>query len=197
MTRLNYVDEMNERGQLPLAKVQEGDTVQFEAVFHKEGDEFTPSFSVDEGAIGTVSQIKPGMPGIMVKVHGTASGGGIRTEDQEVFVKPEDVVVLIDSRDPRIGTNRVEKEAKLAGMDVGLWDVVRAGLPAVAKGDFVSKAKASAALVAWARRIIHGEEDTAAHVASKIYAAIDSIDSMSEEEWATELSSQVGGISLT
>jgi hypothetical protein len=171
--------------------------VQFEAVFHKEADEYGPAFSVDEGTLGEVASVNPGVPGVIVRVHGTSATDQLVTDDGEVFVKPDEVILIVDSRDPRISSNRTEKEAKLAGMDIGLWDVVRAGLPAVTSGNFVDRAKATAALVTWARRLLHGEDDSAAHVASKVYAAIDAIDEMSDEEWATELAQQAGGISLS
>ena len=51
---------------------------------------------------------------------------------------------------------------------------------------------ATAALVAWGRELIHGGDDEAAEIASSIYAAIDALESMSDERWAIELADQTG-----
>jgi hypothetical protein len=183
--RLNYVDEMNDRGQILAELVEPGEMVRFEAAFHKEGDDGLSAFSVDEGTLGEIVETSP--PGVVVRVHGAMNGPELSTGYEDIFVKPTDVVLLVDSRDSRIGNNRVEKEGK---MDIGLWDVVRAGVPALAGGNFVDKAKATAALVAWARKALHGEEDSAANIASKIHAAIVALEEMSDEQWASELAEQ-------
>lgn len=184
--RLNFVDELNERGQINMELVEPGEMVRFEALFYKEGDDGS-EFSVDEGTLGEVIDIDPQRPGVIVRVHGAMNEPGFETKYEDVLVKPTDVVLLVNSEDPRIGNNRVGKKGS---MDIGLWDVVRAGVPALAGGNFVSKAKATAALVAWARKALHGESDSAADIASKVYAAIDALEEMSDEQWASELAEQ-------
>lgn len=297
MPRINFVDEMNTRGQIDLADVKPGDTVRFEREYVHP---FKPYITVVEGAVGEVLQTETQLPAIALRVHGTLStkGGGYETAERSIAVKPEVVVLLVDSGDSRIGNNRVMREVqavnkpyaigerlrfrgrqtydmdnkhvmpdvyavdgyhsdgsielvgeqrkkryrfvpddvielvsqgfvdewdddandfgtvdeateidldlieehelddfdaarKLAGMDPGLWEVVKTGIPAIAGGDFVDRAKATAALVAWARQLVHGGDDRAAKAASSIYAAIDAIESMSDERWAVELSDRV------
>lgn len=250
MARISYIDEMNQRGQIDLDAVRPGDLVKFNVEYEHED----PPIHVIEGTIAEVLQESDQLPAVAVRVHGmTETKDGFETGEKSIAVKPELLILLVDSRDERLGSTRIIQSGfsrgqrfplnadnvydtdkkhvmpdtykidgfhadgsielvgesrqkryrfnpgdlrtvtarcnavRLAGMDVGLWEIVKTGISGISGGRFISKAKAVATLSAWARELTQGGTQHDAQVVSSVNAAIDAIESMTDELWAVEL----------
>lgn len=99
--RIRYRDENAREGEVDLRKVRAGDLVQFRADFQKQGGP-----QVREGEVGEVVQVEPER--VRVRVPGIERAGAQETLRPMVLaVAPQHLLLLVDARDPRIGTHRI------------------------------------------------------------------------------------------
>jgi hypothetical protein len=99
---------------MDLSKVKAGDVVRFTADFVKRGDsdEDDDEKKVLEGEIGEVIDVFPDGPNLMVEAPCQLNSmGQMITGETEALVSPETIVVVIDSRDPRITSSRILEAA--------------------------------------------------------------------------------------
>lgn len=139
MARIRFIDENARQGELDLAKVRPGDVIKFSADFVKRGDDFdateatpdafaSPSSSsgngsgsatssssgsqrVRAGEVGEVVRADAQGPSLRVRVpcEMMAMGSSI-TGDAELDVSPTDIMLVVDSRDPRTSHYRITTE---------------------------------------------------------------------------------------
>ena len=178
--RVQFMDELQTRGELELRKVKIGDRVLFNRAYWKGGIE------IDSGTHGEV--VGTQQEHLVVEANGVVhTPGGFETETRRLSVEPDIVTILVDSRDTRLGSSRVTA-ALPQDLDTGLWRVVSESLQGAAQG-FVPKAEALATLAVRSRGLMRaGDQDTAA----KVNAAIDALQGMDEEQWAAELGEHTG-----
>lgn len=141
MGRIRFIDEMSKMGELDLEHVQAGDLVKFEADFEKhagglaDGDGHTPegTWFVDGGTVGEVLDVFPQAPGVLVDCPCThRTMGSAVTGDAQFIVEPDKILLLVDTRDPRISAYRIEarqaaalKVAQRLGLPTALCGVPR------------------------------------------------------------------------
>jgi hypothetical protein len=110
MARVRFLDENNKQGEVDIAKVKVGDIAKFKADFikHGEGDEDDTEKKVLGGELAEVLDVFPDMPGLLVEAPCELTGmGGRILGESEFMVEPESIVLVLDSRDPRISSSRV------------------------------------------------------------------------------------------
>lgn len=108
MARVRFEDELGKFGELDLAKMKAGDLVKFVADFTKRADDDDTERRVPAGEIAEVLEVYPQMPGLLIEVPCVvASMGSEISGDAELVIAPEDIVMVIDSRDPRTTHNRI------------------------------------------------------------------------------------------
>ena len=106
--RVRYCDEMGSYGEMELLDVRPGDLAKFEAEFVKHGDDESDDTekTVSAGEIGEVVDVL--QDALVVEAPCTLRGmGGQITGDGSMAVEPSAVVLMVDSRDPRISSNRI------------------------------------------------------------------------------------------
>ena len=113
MARIRFEDEMAKQGEMELAKIKRGDLVKFRADFMKRADdEDDTERKVLAGEIGEVLDVFPQVPGILVEAPCEMHSMGSRISgDASIMVTPEDVLLVVDSRDPRISSSRILEAA--------------------------------------------------------------------------------------
>src|SRR3990172_2010682 len=111
MPRIRFEDENGKHGEIDMQSVRAGDVVRFNADFTKRADDDedeSVSVTVRGGDIGEVIEAFFDGPSLLVTAPCTVDAGGIiQMGDDDFMVEPGGVVVLVDSRDPRVGTARL------------------------------------------------------------------------------------------
>lgn len=112
MPRVRYIDEQSHEGEMDLGRVRVGDLVRFLADFRKLAGP-KGVFEVRKNEIGEVTACGPET--VRVKAPGLRTAGGDAfSEDVEADLQVGCIAVLVDSRDPRISSQRVNDEQRLA-----------------------------------------------------------------------------------
>jgi len=112
MSRIRFVDEMNTSGELDLGKLKRGDLVKFKSDFTKRGDDDDDDTEkkVLEGEIGEVIEVNAMAPSLLVDAPCEMNALGNKLiGSAELLVGPDDVLLMVDARDPRISHNRIHE----------------------------------------------------------------------------------------
>lgn len=126
--RVGYIDEQSRQGELELRQVRPGDLVRFMADFKKHG--------IGKDEIGEVVLVHP--EALRVSAQGRkTSGAGLEFGPVEIDVQPVDVVVLVDARDDRISTYRIDASVSVEDLSDWVSAYAALGMP-VHRGDLLA-----------------------------------------------------------
>ena len=111
MARITFEDEMQTRGELGLDDVKAGDVIRFEADFEKRADDDeADSATVSADALGEVVDVFDNAGELLVRAPCMRRAPGqMATSQADVLVRPGDdeVILLVHSADPRLGSHRI------------------------------------------------------------------------------------------
>lgn len=134
MPRVKYIDEMSKEGELDLGRVRAGDLVRFMADFKKLAGP-KGLMQVQKGEVGEVKGCGPESMRVSAPGQRTAAGDafGEYIEADLDLNEMKMVAILVDSRDPRIGNERITGKLDVGRyVDPGVYNtehVVQAAAP--------------------------------------------------------------------
>lgn len=104
-SRLPFEDELRTQGELAFDQLRVGDRVRFDADFDKPG---WPR--VDAGSFGTLTAIDRGRRMVYVETptRRATENGGMRHSVQILELEPDNMTLMVNSKDPRLTAYRVE-----------------------------------------------------------------------------------------
>ena len=103
--RIGFVDEMGQRGQVDLRAVQPGDRVKFLDTFEQRVGP-KGKLHIAQGALGEVQGVGQEVVEVLAPTHRT-QGAEMHAEEAVVAVRAEQVELVINSQDPRVGKHRI------------------------------------------------------------------------------------------
>jgi hypothetical protein len=186
--RIQFIDELGTRGELPIEEVRIGDHAVFTSEFDShEVNDTKRHFIVSEGTIGKVIDVVPHAPGLMVEAVGSYAqrDGSFESETQSMFVTGDHVALAIHSGDERLSNSRIQEmrvglRHTAARDDETLWMLVNEALDSVPP-EQQNRARAVAELSEWARRAQSFSDDL---FSEKLLASVSELREMSDDMFA-------------